>query len=166
MLTPQQQATIKANILASSDLNAMPNTPDGAFAIAALYNAAAVPDFFVWAPESTSVNTIMTNGFDWVRVDNLSAGKARIWEWMKDTGVINGSQANVRAGILAAYSAAGDSGMRSAIFGHLQRPAKRIEKLFSTGAGTTTNNQGVGPATTTWPAGNIGYQDIYDARNS
>lgn len=166
MLTPQQSAAIKADILANADLNAFPNTPDGAFAIASLYNTAATPAFFIWAPEPTSVNTIMSNGFDWVRVDNLSGGKPRIWEWMKDLGSINGSQANIRAGILACFNVAADSGMRLAILGHLQRAAKRIEKLFSTGLGTTTTDQGVGPASTSWTLGNIGYQDVFDARNS
>lgn len=166
MLTPAQQAIIKSHIIASSDLNSEPNTSDGAFAIAALLWLPVVPDYWIWSPESTSITTIMSNGFDWVRVDNMLPGKARIWEWMQLTGSINGSQPNVRAGVLAAFSSGADSGMRSAIFGHLQRPAKRLEKLFATGPGTTTNDQGVGPATTTWITGQLSYQDVYDARNS
>lgn len=168
MLTTQQAAAIKAHILASPDLDALPNTADGAFAIADLLNLPASPNHFIWAPESTTVNTIMSNGFVWTFVNSLGVGKARIWEWMKDTGTINGGQPNVRAGILEAFAGgpAEPTAMRLAVLGHLQRSAKRIEKLFATGAGTTTTDQAVGPATTTWTRGNIGYQDVYEARNS
>ena len=166
-LTAQQKAIIKADILANADLNSQPNTADGAFAIAEAYQQIAVPAFFIWKPEETSVTEIMGNGFDWVRVDNLSVGKARIWEWMALTGTIKGYQANVRQGVLACFSVSGgDAGMRLAIFGHLQRTAKRIEKLFSTGVGTTTTDQAVGPGTTMWTQGNPTYTEILEARNS
>ena len=165
-LTNAQKETIKADILANADLNAHPNTADGAFAIAEAYGQQAVPTFFIWKPEETPVTQIMGNGFDWVRVDNLSVGKARIWEWMQVTGDIKGYNANVRQGVLACFTTAGDTTMRLAIFGHLQRTAKRIEKLFSTGAGLTTTDQAVGPGTTTWVQGNPTYTDILEARNS
>ena len=166
MLTSEQNAAIKADILANPDLNAIPNTQDGAFAIADLYKQVVVPSFFIWRPEGQLVAEIMSNGFDWVRVDNLTVGRARIWDYMRDIGTINGSKANQRAGVLAAFNQAADLAMRLAIFGHLQRPATRIEKLFATGAGTTTTDQAVGPATTTWTVGAPSYSDIFNARNS
>jgi hypothetical protein len=37
--------------------------------------------FIAWRT-LVSQDDIMQNGFDWTRVDNLSIGKARIWEWL------------------------------------------------------------------------------------
>lgn len=162
-LTNAQLQSLKTAIAADPVLAAKPNTPDGAFDIAAAMNAVATPDFFVWR-SSVPTNEIMQNGFDWTRVDNLTTGKARIWEWMTDVAVIAPSQANVRAGILAVFGTAGDLAMRQAIFGHCQRLAKRAEKLFATGAGTTVTEQGTGPATMAFE-GNLTYQDVLDARN-
>jgi len=163
-LTPAQLVTLKAHITASADLNIFPNTSDGSFEIAALLNLPAVPDFWIWK-DSVSDATIMQNGFDWVRVDNLSVGKARIWEWMFGvTGAINPSKANVRAGIAEVWKGtAADNAVRGVVFGHCQRLATRAQKLFSTGAGTSTTIDGVGPATAGF-AEDIIYNDVIQAR--
>jgi hypothetical protein len=164
-LTAQQQTTLKAHIDASGDLNIFPNTSDGAFAIAALLNQPADPDFWVWRTSVTEAE-IMQNGFDWVRVDNLSVGKARIMDWMfRSTGTINPSRANIRAGIIECWKGTqADLAVQAAIFGRCQRLATRFEKLFASGAGTSVVN-GVGPATMA-VEGSVSYQDVQDARNS
>ncbi len=164
MLTAPQQQTLKTFMANTPALNAYPNTLDGAFEIAAAINTKATPDFYVWRT-SVAVDEIMQNGFDWTRVDNLTVGKARIMEWMMLTGRLNLSQANVRAGVLACFSTAGDLANRNAVFGHCQRTATVAEKLFATGAGTSTTDQGVGPATMSIE-GAISPQDVYDARNA
>lgn len=164
-LTLAQKQAIKADILANPDLNALPNTSDGSFAIAALYNATASPDYFVWR-SSVTQDEITQNGFDWVRVDNLSVGKARIWEWMFDnsSSTFNPSKANVRAGIQEVWKGtAADLAVQAAVFSHCQRLAKRIEKLFAVGTGTTVVN-GIGPSTMVFE-GSVSYQDIDEARN-
>lgn len=164
-LTAAQQATLKADILADQVLSAFPNNSDGAFAIAAIYNAVASPDFYIWRT-SVPVVEIMQNGFDWTRVDNLTVGKARIWEFMTSAGILNPSQPNVRAGFEACFSVeAGDQSTRQAIYNHCQRLATRAEKLFSTGTGTAATHHGLGPATSTLD-GLLSYQDVQDARNS
>lgn len=163
-LTSAQQATLKAYITNDETLNAFPNNSDGAFAIAALLNVAASPDFYVWK-SSVEVGEIMQNGFDWTRVDNLTVGKSRIWDWMMRTGVINPSRANVRAGVLAVFATAGDLNTRLAVFQHSQRLATVAEKLFATGTGTATTEQGAGPAVMGFE-GNLSYQDVDTARNS
>lgn len=163
-LNAQQLAAIKAGINADAELAAFPNNSDGAFSVAALLNQTASPAFYIWR-DNVPVNEIMTNGFDWTRVDNLTIGKARIWDWMMQTNAINPSLANVRAGILAVFATAGDLATRLAIFGHCQRAATRAEKLLATGPGTTTSEQGVGPATSSF-YGNLSYQDVQEARNS
>lgn len=163
-LTPQQLAALKAAILADPVLDEQPNNSDGAFAIAAALNTDAAPTFYVWRT-NVPVDEIMQNGFDWTRVDNLTVGKARIWDWMMRTSVLNPSRANVRAGVLATFGTAGDLTTRLAVFQHCQRPATRAEKLFAVGAGTATTEQGVGPATLVFE-GSLSYQDIETARNS
>lgn len=163
-LTSAQKATLKAAIEADQTLNSKPNTEDGAFDIAALLNQTATPDFYVWR-SLVSVDEIMLNGFDWTRVDNLTTGKARIWEWMTNLGSIRPSQANVRAGVNACFAASGDAANRAAVYSHCQRLATRAEKLFATGTGTTSSDTGVGPATMGFE-GNLSYQDVASARNS
>jgi hypothetical protein len=163
MLTQQQLATLKAAILADPVMAAKPMNGDGDWEIAALFNVAASPAFYVWK-SSVQVSEIMANGFDWTRVDNLTIGKARIWEWMVAVGTINPAQTNVRTGVLAVFSVAGDTAMRLAIFGHCQRPATVFEKLFATGTGVVATEAGVGPATMLFE-GMPSQQDVYDARH-
>ena len=96
---------------------------------------------------AVSQDEIMQNGFDWVRVDNLSVGAARIWEWLFDNqpNTINPSKANVRAGIDAVWKGtAADLAVRAAVYSHCKRPATRGEKVFATGAGTTNDPASLG----------------------
>lgn len=165
-LTPAQLATLKAAILADPALNAQPMNSDGAFAIAVAMNTTATPNFFVW-DQLVPQSRIMQNGFDWVRVDNLSIGKARIWEWLfdNDQKAIDANKANVRAGIAECWKGtAADNAVRFTVFQHCQRLATRGEKLFATGLGTTTDADGVGPASLV-VVGSISYQDVEAARN-
>lgn len=163
-LTPIQIDRIKTDIAGDLVMSGKPLNSDGAFDIAALYNQEVVPTFWVWKT-SAPVNEIMLNGFDWTRVDNLTVGKARIWEWLTRPGFIKPNQDNVRAGVNETFKAAGDVINRAAVFSHCQRPATRIEKLLATGAGTTTTDLGNGPATMGFE-GPISYQDIELVRAS
>ena len=163
-LTLEQLQTLRTAIDGDPALAAFPNNPDGAFEIAAALNFPASPDFFIWR-DSVPISEIMGNGFDWTLVDNLTAGKSRIWEWMTQLGVINPVQANVRAGIIASISGTGAAfpTMRTAIFGHCQAKASRFEKLFATGSGISATDQGVGPATAV-VKGPLSYTDVMAAR--
>jgi hypothetical protein len=159
-LTPAQQSVLKAAIVADSTLNAFPNSPDGAYGIADAMNVLATPSFIVWKT-SVDPDEIMRNGMDWTRVDNLTVGKARIWEWMTRLGTFNPSRTNIRAGIDASWvGTAADLAVRATVYTHCKRSATIAEKLFATGTGTDGN-----PATMT-VEGRLSYQDVYDARNS
>lgn len=161
-MTPAQYATLKAYILADPTLAAIPNTNDGAYEIADRLNVLASPAFVVWRT-SVSQDEIMQNGFDWVRVDNLSVGKARIWEWLfnNQTKTMNPSKLNVRAGIDEAWKGtAADLAVRDAVYVHCKRDAKIIEKVFATGTGTTLS-----PATMGWEGG-VSYIDVATARGA
>lgn len=159
MLTTQQQTALRNDILADPALSALPPSPDNAFAIADAYNLAASPEWVVWR-SSVTQDEIMQNGFDWTRVDNLSVGKARIWAWMFDneSHSCNPSKPNVRAGIDATWvGTAQDLAQRAAVYVHCKRASTRIEKLLSTGTGTTNS-----PATMGYE-GTVNYLDVMSA---
>lgn len=155
MLTPTQLVTLAADINTNSaEFGAYPHNSDGAWEIAAKYNMTSSPQFVVWKT-SVPVDEIMNNGFVWTAVDGLTAGKARIWDWMTRLGNINPSKANIRQGLVDCFGAG--SAMATAITPHLKRDALRGEKLFATGTGTTAS-----PATMTFE-GTISYQEVKDA---
>ena len=113
-------------------------------------NAEASPTFNIYRTV-VSVGEVMLNGFDWTRVDNLSVGKARIWEWMttakeiNDEFVFDPSKSNIRAGINETWKGtAGDLAVRAAVYLHCFRAATIAEQLFATGAGTAPAEDGVG----------------------
>lgn len=136
-LTPAQKTTLKADILANSDANTIYENGDLS-ALASLYNLAASPEFVVWKTKVMR-QEILQNGFDWTRLDNLSVGLARVWDSMFfDTGSLNPSKANVRAGIEEVWKGtAADLAVRAAVYVHCKRPSTRIERLFATGTGST-----------------------------
>jgi hypothetical protein len=154
MLTQEQLATLKAAILADGALSAFPMNSDGDYEIARELNKEATPAYVVWR-SSVPLDEIMRNGMDWTRVDNLSVGKARIWDWLSRLGTINAAQPNVRAGIDAAWvGTAADLAVRAAIYTHCKRNATRAEALLATGAGSDAS-----PGTMGWE-GNLTYWDV------
>lgn len=133
-LTPQQRAAITADITATPELAAVRGIDLGA--IANYYNAPASPTHVVWRT-SVPIDSIMANGMDWTRVDNLGVGKARIWDWMGRLGALNCSKSNIRAGIDATWvGTAADLAVRAMVYTHCKRSATRLEKLLSSGVGS------------------------------
>lgn len=155
MLTTEQLVGLRDAILADPVLAAEPMDSDGAFAIAAALNQLASPDFIVWRT-AVPVDEIMSNGFVWTAVDGLTAGKARIWEWMAGLGVINPSKTNIRQGLVDCFGAG--SAMATGITPHLKRKATRAEALLATGVGSDAT-----PGTLTFE-GTLSYQDVERAR--
>lgn len=132
-MTPQQLQTLKAAILADPVLSAVGRNDTE---LARLLN---LPTAFVVWRSSVSQDEIMQNGFDWVQVDNLTVGKARIWEWLfdNDQRSINPSKVNVRAGIDEAWKGtAAMLAVRAAVYTHCKRFATRAEQILASGTGT------------------------------
>lgn len=139
-MTPQQLATLKAAILADPSAEAFYTNGDLS-GLAEYLNTDANPAFVIWR-DSVAQDEITQNGFDWVRVDNLSVGKARIWDWLfKNLATsIDPSKTNVRAGIDEVWKGtAADLAVRAAVYTHCKRNASRFEKVFATGVGATDN---------------------------
>lgn len=126
-------------------------------ALVLLLNAATT--FIVWRTRVTQ-DEIMGNGFDWVRVDNLSVGKARIWEWLfaNRERVFNPSKANVRAGVAECWKGtAADVAVRDAVLEHCKRAANRAEQIVASGTGSS-----VSPGLLTFE-GTVTVDDVVDA---
>lgn len=162
MLTLQQKQTLKTWLLANAGSM---NEQQAADAL----NAAASP---AWQVYKTAVplGEIMLNGFNWTRVDNLSVGKARIWEWLFSANAestINPSKPNIRAGINATWvGTQADLDVRDAVYAHCYRAGSVADKLLGSGAGTAPANDGDGSG-----PGVAGYdalitpQDVIDSLN-
>lgn len=154
MLTNEQLAVLRADILADPVLSAWAATGRMAEEIAHALNETATPEFVVWK-SAASWAEIMGNGMDWTRCDNLSVGKARIWDWMFIDGQMNPSKPNIRAGSDAVWvGTQADLAVRAMVYTHCKRAATRGEKALATGTGTTAS-----PATMTHE-GALTYQDV------
>lgn len=180
-LTPAQLQVLKAHIAGDAELDAHPDTSDGAFAIAAVLNGPAVPAFRVW---QTAVpvadvfdNVVWANFTPADAPDNTVAYSNRslacqgkqfnLQTLLVGRETINAAKTSIRLGIQDATqqlpSGAGGAtrtGGWPAIQPILSRDATRAEKLFATGgAGTTAS-----PSTMTFE-GQLDYQDVQAARN-
>ena len=139
-LTTEQLHVFRAALLAETDPDLVFRRDNGqAGRVAEWYNQVGANAPIVWKT-SLQLEEITSNGFDWVRVDNLSVGKARIWEWMFGTEnkSINPSKPNIRAGIAEVWKGtAADLAVQATVLNHCKRPATRIEALYAAGSGTT-----------------------------
>ncbi len=146
ILTDQQMQGIATAVRAEPSLaDAVANRLDDD--IRGWCNAAASPAYTVWRT-SVSQDEIMLNGFDWTRVDNLSVGKARVWEWLFDNDAksINPSKINVRAGIDQTWTGgAADQAVRAAVYTHCKRTVSNVERIFCAGTGSDAVPGTVGP---------------------
>ena len=139
-LTSDQAATFKTALFAETDTTLVSLRTNGQTTlIRDWYNAPDPLGYIIWR-NSVTMDEIMQNGMDWTRVDNLSVGKARIWEWLfnNQQRSCNPSKQNVRDGIDATWvGTAADLAVRAAVYVHCKKTASRIDKLFATGTGTT-----------------------------
>jgi hypothetical protein len=139
-MTPTQITALRAVCLATPAAAAF-FVQDGAAGLKAYLNAPTDPAWIAWRSQVPQ-DEIMLNGFDWARVDNLSVGKARVWEWLFDnqTKSINPSKLNVRAGIDQVWTGVqADLAVRAAVYVHCKRTATRVEKMLGSGVGTTAD---------------------------
>lgn len=138
MLTTAQLTTLRTAIFAETDPAFVVHREAGATGAMGDYINNTLTSTIVWRT-SVKQDEIMMNGFDWSQVDNLTVGKARIWEWLFDNqqSVINPSKVNVRAGIDECWKGtAAMLAVRAAIYVHCKRAATWAEKLYLAGAGT------------------------------
>lgn len=163
-LTSQQLTTLKNDI--NSSFPGTPNNPDQNTIIAATYNLAASPNYWVWRTvisqaECVGVTSVDGTDWSWTSYIGRSQGERDAWrEMFADTGTINPSRLNIRTGLADVFSGIGGAGQRTHLLTVGRRLATRLEKLFAAGLGTTA-----APSVMT-VEGQITYVDIGTARDS
>jgi hypothetical protein len=150
--------TLKAGMQADAGAMAFVNVGDMSGA-AAYMNGLASPDFYVWKIAVTPAEYTGANGLVWTEVDNLSVGKARIFDWMTAglTKAFNPSDSNVRAGLGNAF---GGTTTATNLIAMAKTKATKAQKILvdvSGGNGTLGN-----PATMTFN-GQLRFQNIVHA---
>lgn len=162
-LTSAQLTTLKADILANSDLNSQPNNPDGDLAIAALYNLDASPTFTIWKTNVPIVKVGETfNAAELAGLTSLNHTRLQTLAIYLTAGV-NPSVTGIRTFFDDIFSGAGGANTRAALLILWKRLAKRGEKLFANVAGG--NGADATPALLTFE-GNITTADVHTARVS
>lgn len=149
LLSSGQKLTVK-NYL---DANASEMTETEA---ATLLNTLADPTYLVWKSRVSRTIVQASATFDWTRVDNLSVGKARIWDGMFNSiDSIEPWRGNYRTGINAVWvGTQSDLNVRDSVNASCQRAVTNFEKLFvvqttdgpsqSGNRGTSTNADKLG----------------------
>ena len=154
-LTETQKTTLKAHILASADQEVTDAWVGGNnTGLAAIYNRDSAET--VWRTLVDKSEYCGSAGLDWTEVDNLSAGKARIWEWLTSylTVAFNPADPNVRAGLSQAFGSGTTT--RANLLALSVRLATIAEDVLATGTGTKTMTF----------EGDLTLQDIRDIRNA
>ena len=161
MLTNAQLIILRDDILADPILDAFPNTPDGAAGIAEIYNADAVPDFFIW--RSSVPTHDVKEVIVWTEYIALGAAEKSTFELIVSNGIVDATNANVRDGLATIFSGPENAGTRTALLNLVARNATRAEALFA----DTTSGSGAtrGSSATPFIEGNIAYQDVQHARS-
>lgn len=151
--TPEQLATLKADILADSAFESLPHNSDGQYAVAAAYNLPAIPAFTVWKTSVGSADwrEAIIGGGGATQLDALTASKRDSLLWAVGD-VLNPSIPAVRAALDDFCGS--QNTLKAALLAVQKRTATRLEKLFATGTGSA-----VSPATMGFE-GSVSYPDI------
>jgi hypothetical protein len=159
MLTPAQQAALKAAILADPTLNAFPNTSDGNFDLCAQkLNVNASPAFIVWKTQ-VSLNEVGL-AFDGAELSNLvtaNTSRLQVRAAFQIAGE-NPAIASTRTFYDQVFSVGGIT--RTNLAALWKRSALLGEKILATGTGSDPN-----PATLGY-VGMLNPNDVAMARSS
>lgn len=173
-LTTAQKQALKADIIAATDpecvaLEASPTNSDLAFAVAALYNLTASPDFWVWRTsvskkEIVEQASVDATTFTWAGNGFItrSAGELECWNQLfNSTLSCNPSLPNVRQAFQDIFSGTGNAAAnRTHLLAAGRRKATRVEDLLATGTGSTASPATMGSE------GPLTFQNVLDAMQS
>lgn len=134
-LTTAQRVTLKADILATPEANAL-YAAGNLSGLIAFYNANAAPDFTVWK----SNVPLMAVGDAMVATEvagltSINLQRLQVLAQYRPNGV-NPSIADNRAAYDDIFSGAGGAQTRPKLLALWKRLARRVEKLFATGTGS------------------------------
>lgn len=145
MLTAAQQLTFRTNVKAQGGAIATAYTAKDTDAIAAAYNVAASPDFWIWRAAVTKDEYVNSTSVDsttwsWTTYIGRSQGERDAWrELFANAGqTVNPSLAQIRAAFTDIFSGAGGLAQRTHVLTVSRRKATLFSKLYAVGAGDTT----------------------------
>jgi hypothetical protein len=157
MLTTEQMAVLKADILAATDQATVDARTNGQTTVlASIYNQEASPAFYVWrstfSPEQA--RAAISGGDALAQLDNLDAGKrdSLLWLFEGVTHPENEAQRNAIQGLCGTQNT-----LKAAILAAQKRAVTRAERLFATGTGSDAS-----PGTLGWE-GFLSADDIASA---
>lgn len=156
-LTTTQLQLLKVD-MAASEFSGLPQNSDSAFEIAAAYNLAKTPDYWVWR-NGIPTKEVKRN-INWVEYLSCSVSEKSTFELIISNGIIDAGDANIRQGFQDIFSGPQKVQTRTNLVEMAKRKATRAEALFSTGVGLNTN-----PGTLSFE-GSLGYNDILMAWSS
>jgi hypothetical protein len=136
MLTPSQQATLKAYIAADPILSAQPMTMGGAYFIAEVLNAIASPAFIVWKTNVPIADTGQAfNGAEWAGMTTANHTRLQTVAQYLAQGY-SAALSDIRAMFNDIWSGAGGTITRANLLALWKRSALLGEKVLATGAGS------------------------------
>jgi hypothetical protein len=169
-LTSAQLTALKNDIAADGTLSQIPHTSDGAFDVAAAYNLAFAPDFWVWKTSITKHELVNGTGPDGTVFNWTGAGFITRSQGERDafaaifnsTLTCNPSLPQVRQafGDIFSGNTAPAPANRTHLLAIARRKATRAERLFAAGTGSTAS-----PGTLTFE-GTLSFNDVLQAWNS
>lgn len=155
-LTTQQLQSLKADIVADPVLGQLPNNFESAYQIADAMNTMASPDWYVWrsSVSGDELRNAIIGGGGATQLDALTASKRDSLLWAcSDT--LTTSNASVRAALDDFCGS--QNTLKAALVAVQKRKARRIEKVLSTGTGSSAS-----PATMDYE----GTITVYDAKEA
>lgn len=147
LFTQSQKTTLKNHVAGNTtvistpqgnvQIKDVPVSVDTYDEVTAWYNGLVTPDYFIFKGV-VKLSDVMSNGFDWQRVDNAAAGKARIWEWMmdlsKETNGISPWKITILKGVGEAWigntPTEQTTHRRNILRSHFPKLCRRWEQLF------------------------------------
>lgn len=163
-MTPAQLQTLKTAIANETDAAFVQLRNAGATgAMAEFFNQPAVPDYWVWrtnVARADIYHTVSPDGtsWNWTTYKNQSQTEQGAWVQMFMGDLANFALPNLRAGVAAIFTGSAQANaQREHCLAIGRRLAKRGERLFATGTGSTAS-----PATMAFE-GNVTNDDVVGA---
>lgn len=147
-LTTAQKATFRTDIQAQAQAGQPLQTAvsTGDFdSVAAFYNAAAAPAFWVWRTavaraDVYNATSDLPSNWSWATYKAQAVTEQNAWTQMFMGDIADFSQDNLRAGVASIFSGSAPAlAQQSHILAIGRRVATRLEKLLAAGAGTTAS---------------------------
>jgi len=143
-LTPAQKQTLKTNIQATPEANALyvDGNLDG---LAAYYNVVASPDFWVWRTNVSradiyNLTSPAASTWNWTTYKNQGVAEQNAWVQMFMGDLADFSKTNLRDGVAAIFTGSAQANaQRDHVLATGRRLSNRLEQVFANGTGSSAS---------------------------